>query len=235
MDEPKKKKNEKNNPKIIVYTSIIGNKDKNRNDIMVFNSYKHFKDPVRNAKIYKVLPHLFLDTDYSIWVDGNVFLNVQPEEMIKKMGNKDIAVFEYTNYEPVKDIYDEANTVIELNLDNPKIVLEQINRYKKSGYKNNEGLGYCFMIIRKHSKKIDRLNEQWWAEICRGSRRDQLSFPFVFGNEVKYIDWPKNKHCITRPGHKITFLKKVKQFIFRQSKKIKWLKMEWLAEITRPS
>lgn len=33
-----------------------------------------------------------------------------------------------------------------------------------------------------------RLNEQWWSEICRGSFRDQLSFPYTLGKVSKYIE-----------------------------------------------
>ena len=35
------------------------------------------------------------------------------------------------------------------------------------------------MILRRHTDAIRRLNEAWWNEIVRGSRRDQLSFNYV--------------------------------------------------------
>ena len=36
-----------------------------------------------------------------------------------------------------------------------------------------------------------RDTEKWWAEICRGSVRDQLSLPYTLGTIAKYakVDW----------------------------------------------
>jgi hypothetical protein len=70
--------------KIVVYTAIEGGKDTPRNDIAVFSGYAKFTSPVMNAKFYKVLPHKFLDYDICIWVDGNIFLNVPPEQLISE-------------------------------------------------------------------------------------------------------------------------------------------------------
>jgi hypothetical protein len=35
------------------------------------------------------------------------------------------------------------------------------------------------VILRRHTDAIRHLNEAWWNEIVRGSRRDQLSFNYV--------------------------------------------------------
>jgi hypothetical protein len=200
-----------NNYNITVYTSIIGGRDKKRNDILCFESNNIFRKDRLNAKIYKVLPHLYLETNYSIWVDGNVILKVSPETLIHKLGDKDIAVFNHIDRDC---IYDEAKTIIDLKLDDKETVIEQINRYKQNGYMKNQGIGMCFMIIRKHTNKIARLNERWWAEICRGSSRDQLSFPYVFRNEVQYLDWEiEGKKLVHRSKHKSNTIQIIKDKI----------------------
>jgi hypothetical protein len=32
-------------------------------------------------------------------------------------------------------------------------------------------------LVRRHSKEMAKFNEAWWAEMCRWSYRDQVSFP----------------------------------------------------------
>ena len=179
-----------NSTKIKVYSSITDNVDPIRTDVQLFSDYDRFKEPRLNAKIYKILPHLFFDTGWSIWVDGNVLLHKSPEEyvnMVKKSGFE-IGVFRH----PRRNcIYVEAELCGRRNLDDPKIIEAQMQRYRQGGYKENAGLAWCGLIIRKHTANINRLNEKWWAEICTGSVRDQISFPYVFRDAVYYL--PKQK------------------------------------------
>jgi hypothetical protein len=50
---------------------------------------------------------------------------------------------------------------------------------------------------------MNALNEKWWAEICRGSSRDQISFPYVYRDKVNYLDTvdPFDNKYFTRKGH----------------------------------
>ena len=65
-----------------IYTAIVGGKDPIRTDIKCFTDYDQFRRPVMNAKIFKILSHKFIDTDLSIWVDGNIKLLI-PTFLIK--------------------------------------------------------------------------------------------------------------------------------------------------------
>ena len=50
----------------------------------------------RNAKIYKILPHLFLpDYDVYVWVDSNHILIKDPKVMCDHLGDHDIMVFKH--------------------------------------------------------------------------------------------------------------------------------------------
>ena len=57
--------------------------------------------------------------------------------------------------------------------------------------------------VEKKTEQIKKLNEQWWSEICSGSRRDQISFPVVFEGVVRYIPkvHPFNNKWFSRRGH----------------------------------
>lgn len=182
----------------MIYTAIVNNFDKPRTDIKVFKAYNRFKDSVLNAKIYKVLSHKYINNEYSIWVDGNLFLKQNFIEYVKLMEGADIAVFE----NPYRDcLFDEIDQCIEQELDNKVLLEAQKGRYK--AFPRHNGLGACFLIIRRHTEQIKRLNEQWWSEICSGSKRDQISFPYVFKDVVKYIPkvHPFDNKYFKRVGH----------------------------------
>ena len=182
----------------MIYTAISGERDKIRTDIKCFTDYNKFKDEVMNAKIYKVLPHKYIDSPYSIWVDGNLFLKKNYIDYINLLGDADIAVFE----NPYRDcLFDEIDECIRLGLDSRSVLEAQRGRYK--GFPRHSGLGNCALIIRRHTEQIKVLNEAWWAEICSGSRRDQISFPIVFNDVVKYLPKvaPFDNEYFIRKGH----------------------------------
>jgi len=151
-----------------------------------------FKESRRNAKIHKVMPHLYLETDYSIWIDGNISINITPQEIVDKwLGDKDIATWKHF----ARDCwYEEARCLEGPGWDKDGLVKEQIDRYEKIGVPKKTGLSECNVIVRRHTDEIARLNEKWWAEICRGSSRDQISFGYVFEDKVNRIEGNPRMH-----------------------------------------
>lgn len=169
---------------VVVYTAVIGNRDKLRNDISCLTGYDRFADPRMNAKIYKVLAHRFINSDFSIWVDANVRLNVFPQTLVEMMGpTADCAVFRHCER---KNIYEEGAFIITRRKDTALVVNEQLANYRRAGWVKPD-LGMCFLIVRRHTEDMARRNEQWWADICRYSVRDQISFPPIFDGAVKYF------------------------------------------------
>jgi glycosyltransferase involved in cell wall biosynthesis len=136
-----------------------------------------FKEPVMNAKIHKILTHKYTDLPYIVWMDGNCKLKQDPHELIKLMGDEDFAFFTH----PGRDcIYDEADTCVQLKKGNPKELAEQIREYAKQEHAPHSGLCELTCFIRKNNPKSNLEFEKWWAEICRYSNRDQVSFPLIF-------------------------------------------------------
>lgn len=180
----------------MIYTANIGGYDFPREDIKCFTENVGQRNSIMNAKMYKILPHLFMDTDWSIWVDANTFLEVDPVTLLNRLGNKDVGVFPH----PRRDcIYNEAKVCEEKRLDHPEVINEHMKRYKDKGYPKRNGLAYAGIIVRKHTEKIRRLNEKWWIEICKGSIRDQLSFPYIFDREFKYLLNPSGLNSTNTP------------------------------------
>ena len=169
-------------PKIIVYTAICGGKDKLRDDILVFSEFSKFKDPVYNAKIYKIMPHKFIDCDISIWVDGNILLNVPPEQLVEEcLGDADIALFKHPHRESIHWEMKWIEYQFRNSPDSPiiKDCREQFEHYKSIGFPRKTGVYNCGFMIRRHNKLTEQFNEKWWVEITRWSARDQLSFPVI--------------------------------------------------------
>lgn len=129
-----------------------------------------FIDNNRNAKIYKIIPELFLpEYDYILWIDGNIQMKKAAPYLIKKyLQTADLALFEHHKR---VSIFEEAAICAAIGKDDKNIIDEQIWQYAKD-YKLYE----CPVILRINNHKTSAFNNAWWAQITRHSKRDQLSF-----------------------------------------------------------
>lgn len=139
----------------------------------------HFKmDMVRSARLYKICPHRFLSRyEYSLWIDGSRQLVGAPD-VPSLLNGKTIAMEKHRSR---RCLYVEAETCKEQRRDDPGIIDEQIEAYRKMGFPNRTGLYATYMIARRHNDStLIRLGEEWWEHLCAYSRRDQISWPVVF-------------------------------------------------------
>jgi hypothetical protein len=136
---------------------------------------RDFCDPTRNAKLPKVLAHQYLDTDYSLWIDGSIELKRSPEDILELLGDNDICFMGH----PESNIYNEADLVIHQAKDTKARVEEHMDKYRKIDGSQYWEMVCASAILRRHTPEVERFNEIWWSEICTGSRRDQLSLPYA--------------------------------------------------------
>ena len=155
--------------------------------------YGNFHDSRRNSRIQKIMPHLYLDTEYSIYLDGNIELLVEPQVLIDEfLKDKDVAAFKHPGW---NDIYSEGEAIVRLGKDTKENIVEQIKEYSKQGVKQDGGHCECGVIIRRHTKEVAQMNEKWWAEYCRYGVRDQMSFTKAFPIEkVNQIESKQGVH-----------------------------------------
>jgi glycosyltransferase involved in cell wall biosynthesis len=139
-----------------------------------------FKKPVMNAKIHKVLTHKYVDTPYIVWMDGNMDLKVDPHKLVDLLGDHDFAFFKH----PMRDcVYEEADMCVQLKKGNQKELAEQTKQYAKDWFEPHSGLCELTAFVRRNTPQANEAFERWWAEICRHSERDQVSFPVAFKGE----------------------------------------------------
>ena len=230
--------------KYLVVTSITGDKDvlvdpeitfpnclylafvdKVNHELNVWNQVKNHDfsniDPLkhrRNAKAEKLLciPHAMgIDFEYIIWHDGTHQLAVDPDDIIKEYDDADMYVFKHAQR---RCLYQEANEIINVKLDNPELVKQQLNFYQSVGMPPYYGLYEMGCYIRKVNQNTIDFGLSWFEQVCKFSSRDQVSFPFVLwnfedriklaylrGNCSKYIGTPfeneGNKYFTNHANH----------------------------------
>lgn len=146
-----------------------------------------FADPRRESRIAKMLPHImFPDATYSLYIDGNISIKVPIQRLIDEwLVETDVAMFKHSTRDC---LFDEAKECIRLGLDEKNVIEGHTERYK--GFPEHAGLCAGGVILRKHTPKIARFNEAWFAEYCTGCKRDQISMPVAIhkaGVPVKTI------------------------------------------------
>lgn len=171
-------------------------------------------DPVRSAKVYKVLPHRFLsEYEQSLWIDGNFLLRGNIVTLLRHgLRKHNIAFFDHAKnrLDPRNCVYDEAAALIDMAArgkykDDPDLVRTQVEHYRSKGYPAQNGLVTAMVIARRHNEPdVVAAMEAWWEEITQWSRRDQLSFNYVAWTQdlaFSYLrgDSRKNRYLLAQP------------------------------------
>lgn len=155
------------------------------------HAYDRFLSSRRNSRAPKILAHQFIDTDYSIWMDGNIKLKVSAQEVINLWLENDKYDLAVCKHNCNDCIYKEALICANAGLDDPFVIQEQMKKYEKEGFGKERGMGECGVIVRKHTSKVEAFNNYWWSEHCRGSVRDQFSFMYAVdkvGLKVNFVE-----------------------------------------------
>lgn len=159
-------------------------------------------DMTRSARNYKILAHRFLaDYEYSIWVDGNILVKNDANQLINKyLNDYNMAVYDHrqTKRDSRGSVFEEAEVLIKMASngkykDDPNIIKDQIVKYRQENFPDNNGLISSMIMLRRHNQPdVVQTMEDWWSEIQNHSRRDQLSF--------NYVAWKNNLNFVYMDG-----------------------------------
>lgn len=185
--------------KTIIYSSVSGDYDDKISDRIYIEPSDRFNTHRMNTRIIKVLSHKFIkDADYTIWLDSNLKLNIDPLYLLEYFDYPKIGIFSHTR----NTINEEIKACS--SLDTP----ERLNYHKDKPGK----LACSFLIVRKNCEEVNKLNEAWWAEVCAGSSRDQLSFPYTLGTIATYKALPNNNYQKNSMWERLSHKKHIKNF-----------------------
>lgn len=210
------KYNRKNlkNKKIAIYTCISGKYDKvnepayiskqcdyyiytdndlNPNSIWQKKSLSSITEienltNLERARYIKTHPHLlFKEYDYSIWVDGNIKIMADLLPLVSDMGDHIMGIHKH----PSRDcVYDEMMDIILLKKAVSADLKKQLKLYQEEGFPKKYGQFETNVIITNLKKELCKnIYQDWWNEISKYTKRDQMSFTYVlWKNHVKSKD-----------------------------------------------
>ena len=137
-------------------------------------------DPARASRRAKLMPHRYLPEDWSIWLDNKSRLKRDPVEIIAALqAQSNAAFFAYPHFR--RDcVYHELQTCWENGLDDYRVLKDRQRTYRAEGMPEHAGLieGH-FIARRHHDPAAAAFGEQWFDQVRRYSRRDQISFPYL--------------------------------------------------------
>ena len=148
-------------------------------DIHEFSNDTNFASR-RNAKIFKILPELFIPGyDMYIYQDPTNNTVENPKTIYNTLSNagKSFGVFKHQYRDCV---YDESTHIIEAAKDTRSAIENQTACYSSIGMPRNFGLYELPAFVKIASPHTLRLSLAWWEQICKFSSRDQMSLPYIF-------------------------------------------------------
>jgi len=158
-------------------------------------------NPALESRRLKWLSHIFLkEYDLVCYIDGNMTLRYEPES------------------NPFRVFHEKRNGVIQeaqacngyLHRCTSESINEQIEAFKRDGFKDDQGLYYNGFFCRKHLKEENDLCELVF-EICQKyTPRDQLALPYAMWKlgykpeNIKQVDYmrkmiKKSNHRMLKP------------------------------------
>lgn len=194
--------------RIVVYTALTGDYDnvseilykEDGVDYFLFTNNPSLKsktwkiipiqsdlDDVLLSREIKMLPHKYLNEEYemSIYVDANVVIYGEISRLTCYLGHGN--AFAVSAHSVRKTVKEEINACVKLGKVDGMQAREQYEKYLSEGFKEDQPLLECGILVRKHKdQNLQLLMQNWFNEFRDGIRRDQLSLP----------------PCISRLGYK---------------------------------
>lgn len=128
----------------------------------------------RKVKI-KIPSEIFDNYEYSMWVDCRPLLAIDPYRLLS-LADADLLI---RSHDYRRCAYDEGKICVMQNRVSKSAVDRQLEHYRSQEFPPQNGLYHTGFMIRKHTKKLKKLMDAWWAEVRKFSHRDQISLPYV--------------------------------------------------------
>lgn len=178
---------------------------------------EHVIDNTRKNRYCKINAHkIFPQYRYSIYFDGNIQLERTITRFIEKLPITRLITV-CPNY--WGSIYREMVSVLQNGRDDGERIRKQAEEYWLEGMPEDFGCFMCPILIREHNHPIcKKLMEEWWLQLERFSKRDQISLPYVLwkngysASDVGVLEkeYSLGRHWGFEKEHKISRINKQK-------------------------
>lgn len=136
-------------------------------------------DPTRSARYVKTHPHLLLDDcDVAVWIDSNICILGDIYPLIESfLASKEVVA---GIRHPLRTcMYEEAGVCLGMGKDCSAAIDQQVNRYRAEAFDCEDLVESNVMMFDLRDERVKRFLSDWWSEIEKGSKRDQLSLNFA--------------------------------------------------------
>jgi hypothetical protein len=140
-----------------------------------------FREHVRNSRQVKILGHPLLNEyAYTIWIDASLQLVTDSlEELLEPLLDTSLPLATFRHSKRAC-VYQEAIACIHQKKDFFTDISLQLLKYHYKGMPKDFGLFETGIVVRNHkSPFLQPLLNEWYQEIKTGTKRDQLSLPYV--------------------------------------------------------
>lgn len=137
------------------------------------------ESPVELNRKHKMLPHRYLvEYEGSLYVDSNIQILRNPRKLMEDCLRK--GGYLQAKHSLRECVYEEAKECVIFKKAGYTETIRQVIRYRTEGFPAYYGMSENGVMFRDHrNTEVINLMEQWWEEYRIGSRRDQLSLPYV--------------------------------------------------------
>ncbi|MEX2014759.1 MAG: glycosyltransferase domain-containing protein [Candidatus Saccharimonadales bacterium] len=162
-------------------------------DVRKLNQPDFKTDSSRATRYPKTHPHVLLKSyEVAVWMDASMMIvgDLAPlvDEFIKSgrpIGN--------ATHPHRQSLHEELEACIDLGKDDVEILKKQLQFYDSINFDTSDLANNGVMLFNLNHPKLNRVMENWWEQICRFSKRDQLSFNYaLFKNKA-------NRYKLTEP------------------------------------
>ncbi len=151
--------------------------------------------PRLSAKLPRMRPDLFCDTEYSVWMDGTLRdssgWTAKTARQLLSEGKEFI-----TWQHPMRYcLYEEAEFCLNVEKYKDQPLKQQMDSYYNEGMPRNFGLWANGSIARRHTQTVIDIGNEWLYENIKWSIQDQVSLPYVFWKRgMKPSAWPGGQY-----------------------------------------
>jgi hypothetical protein len=128
----------------------------------------------KDSRIPKILSHLFIESEFSIYHDASLRMLVEPSHLVYgDLKDAELALYRHPCRTNVRE---ELDCCKREGIGYSAEMEQQVERYERFGV---EGLYAGGCLIRRNTHAVQSFNNVWWREYHNGCSRDQIALSWA--------------------------------------------------------